>query len=224
MGRFLNDLTGKQFERLLVVKYLGRKNHSSFWLCLCDCGNKIKVASAGLNSGGTKSCGCYRSDRMKKLTFKHGERGGILRPNISPEYRAWSNMRSRCLNPTDKAYNYYGKRGIRVCDRWIDSFDNFLEDMGRKRTQRHSLDRLDGDGPYSPENCRWATWKQQARNRRNNRQCGSFRTLIEACEHHGIPYKTVKSRIQKGWRIDDAILRPIDERRQSTQRNIRKTK
>lgn len=212
MGRKLVDFSGRRFGRLVVGMYLGRKNHSSAWECLCDCGATVTATSTALRTGNLKSCGCYRRERMAALNLVHGARGGAARAVKPSEYKAWESMRSRCLNEADPGYSRYGGRGITVCERWQDSYEAFLEDMGPKPSARHSLDRIDFDGNYSPENCRWATWHEQARNRSNNRlveYCGQVMPMVEAAESAGIPYKTVKSRLGHGWSIDDALARPV---------------
>jgi hypothetical protein len=123
------------------------------------------------------------------------------------EYRAWSHMLSRCTNPTDKSYQYYGGRGISVCDRWI-SFKNFFEDMGKSPSVAHSIDRVDNDGNYVPENCRWATVKEQRRNKRDNRILvidGERKTLAEWAEKFGVLYKTAHNRLRMGWSPREAV-------------------
>jgi hypothetical protein len=123
------------------------------------------------------------------------------------EYRAWSHMLSRCTNPMDKAYHYYGGRGISVCDRWS-SFKNFFEDMGRSTSDVHSIDRINNDGNYEPGNCRWATVKEQRRNKRDNRILtinGERRTLAEWVEKAGAIYKTAHNRLRMGWSPQEAV-------------------
>jgi hypothetical protein len=151
---------------------------------------------------------------MASLNFKHGECERTEDYQISVEYRCWLRMLDRCDRPTEPTYKWYGGRGITVCQRWRDNFGDFLADMGRKPTKRHSLDRIDSNGHYEPGNCRWATWNEQGRNRRNNRRImfqGREMTLVEAAELAGVPYKTVKSRLQHKWTVDEALTVPVDQ-------------
>lgn len=129
----------------------------------------------------------------------------------TPEYAAWAAMKYRCNTPTSSLYHNYGARGIRVCDRWNDSFSAFYEDMGQRPTPNHSLDRIDNDGDYSPENCRWASWSEQQRNRSITLRVewkGEVRPLIDLAEEHGINLGTCKARLRNGWSLDDALNRP----------------
>lgn len=162
--RKLPDPIGEKFSRLTVVKSAGKMYDRSAVLCVCDCGNE-KVASVNqLKTGKVKSCGCLNRG---KDTYR-----GTHRDTGSTEYMAWSAMRTRCRNPRYSDYADYGGRGISVDSRW-GKYETFLADMGRKPSPLHSLDRIDVNGNYSKENCRWATPSQQSRNKRCN--CG--------CEH-----------------------------------------
>ena len=178
---------GCKHGRLLIVAAI-RKDDKPAWLCLCDCGKNHVVKNADLRN--TKSCGCLRID-LGKSKQTHG----MLR---SPEYKAWHAMKQRCTNPKNKAYANYGGRGIEVCDRWM-SFENFYEDMGC-RPYKASLDRKNNSLGYSPENCRWATSKQQANNTRSNRWFvveGQRMTLTDISAQYGVSVQTLSWRMYK---------------------------
>lgn len=155
------DLVGKVFTRLTVVAYNSCNNQGSRWDCICECGNKVTVIGKHLNYGATKSCGCLKIDGIVERSLTHGL-------TKTAEYRAWRHMQSRCYNKNVDNYKNYGGRGIVVCDRWLNSFENFLQDMGNRPSDKHSLDRKSSNGNYEPSNCKWSTTAEQTRNIRTN--------------------------------------------------------
>lgn len=201
--RFKN-LTGQKFGRLLVAGYAGRQGHESIWWCRCDCGGVSRTAKASLKGGKSGSCGCLLREIVSALFFKHGATSGRVETR---EFVTWKSMIQRCSDPNTIGWKNYGGRGIKVCERWL-SFENFLADMG-ERPEGKSLDRHPNqDGNYEPGNCRWATKKQQARNKTNNRLIvvdGISMTLAEACECYGVRPGLLRDRIERGWSPERAL-------------------
>lgn len=148
--------SGERFGYLETIK-LWKIKYT--WICRCDCGNTKIISQGNLRAGTTRSCG--RQCKKKE----------ILRIRYFTEYQCWQNLKGRCLNKNVKNYPSYGGRGIKVCERWMNSFKNFLDDMGSKPSKSHSIDRVNNDGNYEPNNCRWATSKEQAGNKRNMINC-----------------------------------------------------
>lgn len=150
-----DHLRGTRWNRLTVIDQGPTKDGHVRWVCICDCGTWRIVRGESLRDGTTKSCGCLQ----RESATKHGMKN-------TPEYRAWQNMKTRCENPDYIDFHLWGGRGIKICQQWRNSFKTFFRDMGRKPSPELSLDREDNEGDYTPANCRWATAKQQANNRR----------------------------------------------------------
>ena len=196
------DLTGKRFGRLVVIKRMkNSKDGKAMWLCRCDCGNKTIVPTCNLNSGHSKSCGCITAESASKRNKKHGDRHTRL-------YGIWTNMKTRCANGNCNRSRYYHEKGIFVCEEW-ESYENFKKwSLENGYNDSLTLDRIDNSKGYEPSNCRWATYKQQERNKTNNHVIsynGMSKTMVEWSEILGINYGTLRSRIYRGWSIQRAF-------------------
>lgn len=206
--RNCKDFTTQTYGRLTTIGppfmiHDGRQNRR-YQKCECSCGKIKQYRVSSLQTGDTQSCGCLMREVTSRCNSKHRLCG-------TTEYKAWASMLGRCLCRTHKAFHHYGGRGITICDRWKD-FSNFLADMGPKPTLKHSLDRIDNSGNYCPENCRWATWSEQANNKRSCRMVtidGVTDTLKNWCRYYDIRYNSVQARLRLGWDIVTALTKPI---------------
>lgn len=195
MGVF-TDISGQKFNRLLVLRQLGKRGKILLWECLCDCGKKTIVAPHPLKTNKVKSCGCLRKEQNPTLRLSHGM------ARKTPEYNAWCHIKSRCYNEKTPQFKDYGGRGITVCERWLNSFENFYADMGPRPSPEHSIDRKDNSKGYSPENCYWATSEEQNRNRRYvipvvNIETGLFYdSIAEAAEAYNLSSRNIQQQIR----------------------------
>jgi len=212
------DLIGNVFGRLTVVSLYdnnisplkegmvdtrsARTKNAIKFNCKCECGNEAVVIKSYLTSRDTKSCGCL----YKGVNKIHGMR-------YTSEYRSWNGIKSRCYNKNNLFYKDYVGRGITVCNRWKGSFENFFEDMGKKPTYLHSIDRIDNDKGYFPNNCKWATKKEQARNRRNSNSIiykGKTKCLAEWCENLKLDYSLTYQRIYRyNYSVENAFNKDV---------------
>ncbi|MBI6550143.1 hypothetical protein [Xenorhabdus lircayensis] len=187
-----HNLTGQKFNRLTAIKIAGKKGRQNLWLCKCECGKHHETTAALLIKGVSTSCGCYM---MEKIT-EHGYLKGGKRPS---EYDCWLAIKQRCYNENNPEYKNYGERGIKMCDEWLKSFDIFIRDMGFKPSKSHSIDRINVNKGYYPENCRWTTIKIQNANKRQTRWITAFGEtlpLTEMAKKHNINPITLSYRLR----------------------------
>lgn len=200
------DLTGQRFGRLTVFSRAASRNGGTYWNVKCDCGNTIIARSDHLRRNLIRSCKCLAAEESSERNTIHG----FARPGARIcEHWIWTNMIERCADAGNK--NYCG-RGIIVCERWVNSFEKFLSDMGNRPSPQHSLERRDNDGNYEPTNVYWATAKDQARNTRRTvlvDVAGERLCLKDATEKLGLPYAPIATRIRRGWPIEQALNTPV---------------
>ena len=206
------DHGGQRFGRLTVLCRDGARSGYVTWRCRCDCGAECVVTGQHLRRGSTTSCGCVARQETVRRATKHGHVAGGRMP---PEYRCWASMIARCVNSRAASYPDYGGRGIAVCERWRGDFAAFLEDMGRKPSPDHSIDRINNDGNYEPSNCKWSTRSEQQRNRRSTATLtiGEHRRpVVEWSEITGLTPKAIQNRIASGWPAEKILSVPSDRR------------
>lgn len=208
------DITGRKFNRLTVIRRLGRDVwHQYFWECRCDCGQICSVRGHEIRSGRTKSCGCLwrESIILHNQTYTHPKRPHMPKSPRTPEHQVWSNMKQRCYNQNHARYKDWGGRGIRVCDEWLNSFQAFLSHVGLRPSPVHTVERINNNGDYEPGNVHWALPVDQARNRRDNRVIvfnGESKILGDWAKQYGLRFGCLHWRLKNGWPLDRAITTP----------------
>lgn len=222
MRKLVNDLTGKRFGKLVVIGVADDGQRKTSYICQCDCGNVKKIRADGLTSGATKSCGCLKRERtqseeIQKDVYRGGRKPGSKNKRGKTSgtrlYWIWQGMKGRCYNPNDARYDRYGGRGLTVCDEWKNDYIAFHNwALANGYTDDLTIDRIDNDKGYSPDNCRWATIKEQCNNRSTNINItigNSTRNLTEWCEIFGLDYKKVNARYHRGSAVtlDDLFRR-----------------
>lgn len=203
------DFTGQRFGRLVAISRAGvNARKQVLWRYRCDCGGEKVAVASEVKRGKTQSCGCLAQEQRQAAAQTQCH--AYSKSQWVREYRSWEHMLQRCYDPADKRYSVYGGRGIKVCEAWRDSFRAFADDMGRAPAG-YTLDRIDVDGDYAPENCRWATRKEQANNMRTNRLVtmrGKTQTVRQWCDELGADSNLVYQRLFRGWGEKRAILEP----------------
>lgn len=206
VSRGISVSIGDRYGSLTVLSELPTRKLAGgtkrWFRCRCDCGAEMEVRLGHLRSGHTRSCGCLV---VPARGIRHGMYG-------SPEYNIWEGMRDRCYRPKTRGYANYGGRGIRVCDRWRESFEAFYEDMGPRPSPEHQLDRIEGDKGYEPGNCRWATRAEQNRNRKDNVVLefrGERMCLTDWAKRSGMSKGTLRDRLARGMSIEEALTTPV---------------
>lgn len=200
------DLTGKRFGRWTVLSYAGNcGRYIPRWLCRCDCGTEREVIGKDMVAGKSVSCGCYFSEQVKLWNVKHGL-------SHDQTFNIYRHMIARCHNEKGARYADYGGRGITVCQRWRDSYEAFLDDMGPRPSPKHEIERKNNDGNYEPDNCIWATRHVQARNKRSSRfleHNGERMVIVDWERRQGFLIGTISKRLIHGWTVEEAITTPV---------------
>lgn len=205
MGKLI-DLTGQRFGMLTVVGRAENQGKAVCWHCLCDCGKSINATTSNLRRGYIKSCGCQKAETLQQMRKTHG----LSKTRL---YSVWRAMKTRCYVNSDSSFPFYGGRGISVCEDWLNSFQSFyLWSISHGYVEGLSIDRIDDNGDYCPENCRWSTSQEQANNTRRNYNItykSNTKTLAEWSRITGLGYHTIQDRLNAGWSIERALTEPV---------------
>jgi len=204
----LKDITGQKFGRLTVISKNDRPGHLTYWNCVCDCGNTAVIAGSRLKNGNTKSCGCLHDESSRKRAKMQFTKHGMCHTRLSS---IWSSMKTRCSNPNARAYKWYGARGITFCDDW-NEFEPFMEwALANGYSDNLTLERIDVNGNYEPENCKWIPFSEQGKNTRKNHFVtikGETHCVSEWSKIIGINRSSFRERLQKGWSEEDLLKPP----------------
>lgn len=196
----VKDLTGLKVGRLTVVRFISVEKGHAFWLCSCECGKHKVIMGASLihKKHPTQSCGCINAEVTRERSVTHGMTG-------NQTYMSWQGMKLRCLNLNHPCSKEHGRRGVTICPQWIESFETFLKDVGERPSKHHTIERIDNNGNYEPGNVKWATKKEQGRNRRTNVLVeinGVKKCIAEWAEILGIDRGVLRFRINAGWPVE----------------------
>lgn len=203
----VQSLIGHKYNQFTVLAYAGFQKGKTCWVCQCECGSQKVIRGNNLRTGTSRNCGCVRRKKITERCTKHGM---ATKANRSFEYGVWAGMLTRCKNPENPLYRNWAGKGVKVCQEW-QSFENFHRDMGNSPSKKHSLDRINSNGDYCPENCRWADRTTQNNNRRDNIRVswqGRTWTITELATFVGVPRKLLAQRISNGWDLEKALRTP----------------
>lgn len=202
----LMDLTGQRFGRWTVIdRAPDRRRGYPEWNCVCDCGGRGAVRANILRTGQSRSCGCLNREDKRRVCLARNTTHGMSK---TPTYDTWQNMITRCHNPAATAYYKYGAKGVTVCDRWRESFEAFLADVGTRPGRAHTIDRIDNARGYEPGNCHWATMKAQQNNRTNNHRLtlgSETLTVAQWAARIGRCTTTIRNRLALGWPMEKVL-------------------
>lgn len=206
----LQDLTGQRFGRLTVIRRAKNRRNLTYWLCKCDCGKEVEVSKGSLVRGYTKSCGCYNLEKIIERNTKHNL-------NKTRIHNTWVHMKQRCFNKNTQAYANYGGRGITVCEEWKNDFMAFYNwAINNEYTDELTIERVDVNGNYCPENCTWITKSQQCLNTRKNvflTYNGMTKTIKEWADYFNVTYSAFFHRVERGWDLDRIFNQPFKTRK-----------
>lgn len=206
MSSRTRDITNHRFGRLLVIRFIeyrGKNKDRAFWECVCDCGNRKEAYAGSLFVGDLKSCGCLAKDITLSSHTTHG-----LTNHSSGIYKIWTGIIQRCTNPKSNAFKYYGGRGIKICDEWVNSVESFFKYVGDRPSKLHTIDRIDSNGNYEPGNVRWATKAEQQQNKRNTIVLiinGVSATVSEWSKLSGTNRQTITTRYFRGYSHEECV-------------------
>lgn len=204
------NMTGKRYGSVTALHDVGLCADGKYkWLALCDCGNKFEASGSKIRSGEVVTCPTCSSERVRLSRMTHGMRQ-------TDEYRTWTHIKSRCFNAKVPEYKHYGGRGITMCSKWTESFEDFLADMGERPSKKHSIDRINNNGNYEPGNCRWATHKTQANNTRSNRKVtvnGTTKNMTQWADDIGVTREVIHKRLKRGIVGPPLLNHPFESQR-----------
>lgn len=208
---YRKDLKGQKINKLLVLEFFENKNKRTYWKCLCDCGNIKEILGTHLVQGKTKSCGCYNSEKASQSC-----KNRTIIPNKRIMY-IWQSMKQRCYKEDSISYKNYGAKGIKICNEWLNNPKVFYDwAINNGYEERLTIDRINNNGDYEPNNCRWTDWETQMRNTKHNiiiNYQGETNCVKYFIDKYKLNQFAIYSRLKRNWSVKDAIEKPVKERR-----------